>query len=142
MNSRLALLALSLVVGVTTASAASLTLPKGYKGVLDCPAIKGTSNMMVAMKGEDYFLAAKVDKAVKLFALEVTDGDMGYMTYIPADAKAFGKLAKQVEYIYVYNDEEEIEDTNDAVITGGALRVESRDEEQECSTIGKVRINR
>lgn len=132
MKTLLSVLALS-----TAFSASAQVVPQGYKAILNCPASKVTPRIVVATKSDRHFLS--VAGISKLIALETTDGDMGYMSYAPVNPKELGKLAKYISTVYVYNNEEDIEDVYKAVVTGGEITYNDREGEIECQVIGKPR---
>lgn len=128
----------TLILGSQT-FAASHIIPKGYAPLLDCPATQKAPAFMVATKNETYFLAAKISNKVKMIELEIEDGDMGYSTFTPARPSELGNLAKLAAYVYIYNNEEDLEDSSLAVIVGGGIHAENWTKEQECKLIGKPR---
>lgn len=133
------LIALSLFSSFA-ASAASFPIPTGYKAILDCPAVKSAPALMVAVRGSNYFLAAKVSNQVKLFLMENIDADMGYVGYAPVGN--IGTLSKYLTAVYVMNNEEDIEDPEKAIVTRGQIHIDGKGSFQDCRALTKFYINR
>jgi hypothetical protein len=133
------LIALSLFSSFA-ASAASFPIPAGYKAILDCPALNRAPDLMVAVRGNKYFLAAKVSNQVKLFLMENIDADMGYVGYAPV--ANIGALAKYLDAVYVMNNEEDIEDMAKAIVTRGQVHIEGKGAVRECLVLTKFYINK
>lgn len=133
------LIALSLFSSLA-ASAASFPIPAGYKGILDCPATRTNPALMVAVKGDNYFLAAKVSSQVRLFLMDSIDADMGYVGFAPVGN--IGTLAKNLDAVYVMNNEEDIEDSTKAIVTRGQIHIEGKGTVQECRAIAKFFVNK
>jgi hypothetical protein len=125
---------LFILLTTSIASAASFNLPEGYEGMLDCPANRKLPALMVASNGQDLFLAAKVSNSVALFQLEIIDADMGYVGYEADNLPA--SLKNLMDSVYIYNDEEEVEDPADSVITGGSINLDGKGTVQKCEVLG------
>lgn len=126
--------------GAQPASADLFKLPPGFAPILDCAAADRSPDLMIARKNGNYVLAAKNAGKVQLFELEVSDADMGYVTFNPVNSKELGALESLVESIHVFNDEEDIEDPELAVIVGGDIATNDGRYLQECVAIGTPRI--
>lgn len=118
-------------------SASAQTVSRGYRAILFCSATEVTPRIVVWTKGQDYFLS--VAGIGKLIALETTDGDMGYMSYAPVNPKELGKLSKYISSVYVYNNEEDIEDVYQAVVTWGEITYRNRKSVIDCRVIDRPR---
>lgn len=130
---------LCLILGGANASVGSLVLPKSYTAVLNCPASYEAPNFMVAKRKNDFFLAVKINGKVKLVKLHEADGDMGYTTYSPDNRTELGHASKFASWIYIENDEADVDDMSKALITGGVIRSQGRERDQKCIVLGKFK---
>ncbi len=136
MKSPLLLTALATFLTCGAASAASIKLPEGYEPILRCEAAMNAPEFKVARKDGDFFLAAKVGSKTAMYLLDITDGDCGYSNLAPMNRDELGDLDRHVGYITIYNNEEDVEDPDTAVLTGGHISTDDRDD-QECESIGE-----
>lgn len=128
-----------LLISELAFAASPVKLPAGYEPILRCEAAMRAPEFKVARKDGEYYLAAKVGSKTALYLLEVTSGDSGYTIHAPANPEDLGDLQEHVQYVSIRNNDEEIENSEDAVHTGGRIRG-SNLTDQECEVTGEPRV--
>ncbi len=110
--------------------------------VLSCNASDDNEVSFIISKSEDtYFLKAVKNGSVsKIEKLTTWSGDMGYLSYeFEVSENRVGDFVNAYS-IYVYNNEEDIDNPEDAIITGGEIENEAGDVYYECMTLGEHKI--
>lgn len=112
-----------------------------YEPILDCPASAGAPNFkLLRSADEDYYLSVIISGKVTILELETTDGDIGYHNFSLVNPKKLGSLKKWFDSIYMNNNEDDVEDIDEVVITHGSIYVEDREDNQECVAVGKPKL--
>lgn len=131
--------ALALVLLITGFAEAS-NFPNNYEPILDCPADERAYAFRVLRKGQIFFLEARVSSSVRIFELKIDDRDFGHMTYALVSPNDLGESSNFVKLIHIYNNEADIEDPDQAIITEGAIQANEYDGDQLCYAIGRPRV--
>lgn len=127
---------LALCLASAAANAAPFELPRGFTAILDCPASPKGPHFMIAAKNHMAYLVAKSSSSetgVRFYKMEITDGDCGYSTFAPKWSE-LGSLEKHVAYVHIHNNDEDLEDPEQAVITGGSISNEANDY-RDCKVV-------
>ncbi len=132
---------ISLFLLTTSATAfAAYPLAAKYEPILVCEEANGAPQFEIGREGGVYYLSVKSQFQAKRYELESSGADYGYMSYELADPRDLGDLESYVGTITITNDEEDIEDPEQAVHTGGYISSE-QSEDQPCEAIGETRVN-